>query len=108
MALDAGYMAYVLDQIGLVLPVRGRRMFGGAGIYAGDLLFAVIGSDNRLFFKADATTRARYLAAGMERWEHGEYYKLPADALEDPDDLRSWLDDALAVARSKPGKKNSG
>ena len=58
-------------------------MFGGVGIYAQGLFFALIAED-RLFFKVDDTTRPEFDQFGMEPFRpFGEdsamgYYELPA------------------------------
>ena len=82
-------------------------MFGGVGIYSGDLFFALI-ADDTLYFKVDASTRPQYEARGMEPFrpfgdERGtmQYYQLPEDILEDPELLWPWAESALDVARKK-------
>ena len=106
MAVNPSFREFVLDQLGRVAPgIRGRGMFGGVGIYSGDLFFALIGGD-ALYFKVDDTTRPDFLAAGMgpfmpfgEGGEVMQYYELPADVLEEPDRLKPWVEKAVEVAR---------
>lgn len=111
------YRQFVLDQLGRVTAeVRARSMFGGTGLYAGDLFFALIASDT-LYFKVDDETRGDFRARGMgpflpfgDERESMQYYELPADVLEDPEALRSWVEKAVEVARrarSRRGKKKS-
>ena len=104
MPVSADYQAFVLEQLGQVTPVRSRRMFGGLGVYAGDLFFALV-DDDRLYFKVDDVTRADFVAAGSgpfrpygEGGEEMSYYEVPADALEDVDVLRGWVRKAIEVA----------
>lgn len=120
MAVNPSYRAFVLDQLGRVAPgIRGRGMFGGVGIYADDLFFALIGDDT-LYLKVDDSNRADFEEAGMgpflpfgEGGEVMQYYELPADVLEEPDRLKPWVEKAIEVARSarlakrpkKPAKK---
>ncbi len=106
MTVSASFRTLVLDQLGRVLPVvRARRMFGGVGIYAGELFFALI-DDDILYLKADDATRPAFEARGMGPFRpYGpdgppmHYYQLPEDVLEDAEALRPWVDDALGVAR---------
>lgn len=107
MPVSDSYRDFVLEQLGRVVPVRHRAMFGGVGIYAGDLFFALI-DDDILFFKVDDETRPAFEAAGMEPFTYGRpdgktgtmgYYRLPADVLEDVVELEDWVQRALAVAR---------
>jgi DNA transformation protein and related proteins len=111
MAVSPEYQAYVLEQLERVAPVRARRMFGGVGLYSEDLFFALL-DDDRLYFKVDDTNRPDYEALGQQPFDPFkdgvrlmQYYEVPADLIEDPDDLRPWLDKALAVARGKSAGK---
>ncbi len=46
MSVSPSFRTFVLEQLGRVVAgVRGRAMFGGVGIYAGDLFFALIDDD---------------------------------------------------------------
>jgi DNA transformation protein len=112
MAVSESYRTFVLEQIGRVIPrVRGKSMFGGVGVYAGDHFFALI-DDDVLFFKVDDTTRPDFIAAGMRAWSPFEddreskgYYQLPAELLEEPDELRGWVEKAVRVAADKKKSK---
>jgi DNA transformation protein len=80
-------------------------MFGGVGIYAGDLFFALI-DDDTLYLKVDDANRARFEARAMEPFrasspggEAMQYYEVPADILEDADALRPWAESAIDAAR---------
>ena len=115
MAVSPGYLTFVLDQLRPALPdVRARRMFGGAGVYASDLCFAVI-DDDTLFFKCDDTNRADYESRGMGPFQPmGEgtptmqYYQLPEEILEDFQELSAWSARAVDVARRARSKKRTG
>ena len=92
--------------------IRARPMFGGVGIYSGDLFFALI-ADDTLYFKVDDSTRPDFVARGMGPFrpfgDDGgtmQYYQLPEDLLEDPDALRSWAEKAVAIARAKPKRRS--
>ena len=106
MAVNPSYREFVLDQLGRVAPgIRGRGMFGGVGIYADDLFFALIGDDT-LYLKVDDSNRADFEEAGMgpflpfgDGGEVMQYYELPADVLEEPDRLKPWVEKAIEVAR---------
>ena len=43
-----------------------RRMFGGAGIYADGLCFAIAPGSGEVYIKADAETRAVFEGAGSQ------------------------------------------
>jgi DNA transformation protein len=105
MAVTPSYRIFVLDQLGRVAPaVRSRGMFGGVGIYSDDLFFALIASDT-LYFKVDETNRDDFIDAGMRPFmpygESGEimqYYEVPSEVLEQPDELRGWAAKAIDAA----------
>lgn len=116
MPVSPSYRVFVLDQLGRVaLDVRARGMFGGVGIYAGDIFFALI-DDDTLYLKVDDTNRPDFEAAGMgpfrpfgEGGEVMQYYEVPADLLEGGDALGEWVGKAIEVARrARRTKKPSG
>lgn len=99
------FLEFVLEQLGRIAPVTHRRMFGGVGLYADGLFFAVM-DDDRLYFKTDDTNRPAYEARGLGPFrpmgEDGpamQYHPVPEELLDDPDALRPWMDAALDVAR---------
>lgn len=106
MAVSPSYRAFVLDQLSRAATgVSGKNMFGGVGIYTGDLFFALIGND-ALYLKVDDTNRSDFEAVGMgpfrpfgEGGEVMQYYEIPADVLDEPEVLRGWVDKAIEVAR---------
>ncbi len=114
MAVNPSYREFVLDQLGRVADgVRGRGMFGGVGIYAGDLFFALI-DDDSLYLKVDDSNRGDFEKAGMgpfrpfgEGGEVMQYYEIPADVLEEPDRLGPWVEKAIAVAKRAKSAKDT-
>jgi DNA transformation protein len=106
MSVSPSFRSFALEQLQrTVLGVRARSMFGGVGIYAGDLFFALI-ADDTLYFKVDNSTRPAFAARGMgpfrpygDTGEIMQYYQVPEDLLEDPEALRPWAEGAIAVAR---------
>ena len=112
MPVSASYKTFVLDQLSAVAPVSARAMFGGVGIYAEGLFFALM-DDDRVYFKVDDATRPRFLEAGMgafDPFKNGDqvmngYYELPGEVLEDEELLRPWMREALTVAARAPKKK---
>jgi DNA transformation protein and related proteins len=111
-SVSDGFRTFVLEQLARTTPgVRARNMFGGVGLYAGDLFFALM-DDDVLYFKVDGHTRARFEALGMEPFRPGgdggevmQYYEVPADVLEDAEALAPWATDAVEVARRARSRK---
>src|SRR5829696_817887 len=114
MPVSDSFRDFVLEQLELCArDIRAKRMFGAVGIYSGDTFFAVIDED-RLYFTVDDQTRPRFEAEGTEPArivnKDGEvmtlgYYEVPIGALEAPDDLRTWVNDAMGVARRAAAAK---
>jgi DNA transformation protein len=110
MPVTDSFVAFVLEQLDPVGDIASKRMFGGVGIYAGDLFFALLDNDV-LYFKVDDSNRADFESAGMGPFQPygpaGEvmkYYQVPVAVLEDPDELAGWAAKAIAVARAKKGR----
>ena len=110
MAVSESYRDFVLEQLGRVTPVTAKSMFGGVGIYARGLFFALIAED-RLYFKVDDSTRQDFERLGMEPFQPFEqesslgYYEVPADVLEDAGQLALWMRRAIDVAaKAKAGR----
>jgi DNA transformation protein len=86
-------------------------MFGGVGIYADQLFFALI-DDDTLYFKVDDSNRPDFERLGMKPFQpYGEggeimqYYQVPTDLLEDLETLRPWVEKAIAVAARKARRR---
>src|SRR5258707_4748071 len=105
MPVTEGFVAFVLEQLDAVGPITPKRMFGGVGLYAGDLFFALLAGDV-LYLKADDSTRGSLEAAGARPFQpypdrpHGggtmQYYSVPAAILQDSDELSAWAKRSVA------------
>jgi DNA transformation protein len=112
MAVQAQYLAFVLEQLGGLSGVSTRRMFGGVGLYSDGLFFGLI-DDDTLFFKTDESNAAAYQARQMPRFMPPAnrplgpmgYHQVPADIIEDGESLVVWARQAVAVALASQAKK---
>ncbi len=115
MPVSREYLQFVLDQLVPVGTIEHRRMFGGIGLYAQSLFFALI-DDDTLFFKVNDRTRPGYREAGAVGFDpYGDgrasfnYMTVPVEVLEDRETLRAWAHDAIDVAReatrAKPARQ---
>jgi DNA transformation protein len=120
MATDPGFVVHAVDLVGLVAPVTARAMFGGHGLYAEGVMFALL-DDGELFLKTDEETRARFVATGCRQWvyvnkkvrmENTGYFRPPDEAHEDPEAMLPWarlaLDAALRARAAKAARKSAG
>jgi len=100
--MNVSFKDFVLDQLHSLDSVTSRSMFGGWGLYGGEIFFGII-HDDRLYFKTDDVTRGKYVAAGMEPFQPNEkqmlknYYEVPAGVLENHDELAAWAREAMGV-----------
>lgn len=94
-----GFRDFVLDQLGGLQGLTSRAMFGGYGLYQGDRFFGII-HKGRLYLKTDRVTASRYRDRGMKPFTPTStqtlknYYEVPVDILESPDDLLTWASQA--------------
>jgi DNA transformation protein len=112
MAVSKNFVAYVLEQLAQITNVTSRRMFGGVGLYAEGLFFGLI-DDDTLYFKVDDSNRAEYAQRGSKPFcpfpDKSEfsmsYYDLPAEVLEDAEDLTRWARKSVVVASAAASRK---
>jgi DNA transformation protein len=110
MAVSADYRDFVLEQLAPLGQITARRMFGGVGVYANGLFFALI-DDDTLYLKGDDALKLEFEAAGAQAFDpFGEgkpmaYWAAPAEALDDQDILLEWSRKSLEVAARAAVKK---
>lgn len=112
MAVSASYRAWIEETLGRVTPVRTRSMFGGVGVYADDVFFALV-DDDVLYFKVDDRSRADFEERGMGPFRpYGPdkpamkgYHQLPPDVLDDPEELERWMRRSIDVALAARGRR---
>jgi DNA transformation protein and related proteins len=120
MAISKQFVEYVIEQLQGLERLTSRRMFSGVGLYGDGLFFGLLYHE-RLYFKTDDTTRPEYEARGSEGFRPPRpnitrmkmsYYTVPADVLEDAEELVKWARQAKAVAlaseSAKAAKKAAG
>ena len=86
-------------------PISVRRMFGGEGIYAGDVMIGLV-ADERLYLKATDLNRADFEAEGCGAFSfpRGEktmvlpYHAVPERLLDDAEEFSAWARKAHAAA----------
>jgi len=93
------FKEYVLDQLRLLSGVECKSMFGGFGLYCHGTFFGII-ADGSVYFKTDASTVKAYKEKDMQPFQPSakqtlkNYYEVPAEILEDEDQLTDWAKDA--------------
>jgi len=111
MAVSKQYLDYLLGQLKGLGGVEARRMFGGVGLYSRGTFFGLLYKE-RLYFKTDESTRPDYVARGSEGFQpragvkvQMTYYTVPAEVLEDEDELVQWAHKAVTAALAKDAAK---
>ncbi|HYT62110.1 MAG TPA: TfoX/Sxy family protein [Haliangiales bacterium] len=91
---------FVLDQLQALADVESRAMFGGHGLYAGDVFFGIV-YQGRLYFRTNPATRGEFVRRGAQPFRPNEkqtlnsYYEVPADVIEDRRQLADWARRAI-------------
>ncbi len=114
MTLDRGLIDWMAEALLADGVVTHRRMMGGATLYLDGIVFAIVGGDGDLWFKADADSDAAWDAAGCARFTYERsdgrvatmnYRRAPQDCHDDAEALRTWALLGVAAGRRAPRKK---
>lgn len=114
MPVSSDYLQYILEQLARLPRVTSRRMFGGVGLYSDGVFFAIIDNDT-VFFKVDDSTRETYVERGSEPFRPYKdrpevsmsYFQVPAEILEDADELVPWARAAVRAAAASAETKRT-
>jgi DNA transformation protein and related proteins len=106
---DNSFKDFVLDQLSELPGVRARAMFGGHGIYQGDRFFGIL-LGGKLYFKTDEHSRAEFEKRSMQPFIYEKarqtisihYFEVPAEVLEDRNELVRWAQQAVAATQKEP------
>ena len=90
-----------------------RRMFGGQGIFADDMMIALVTSDDQMYLKTSDETRPAFKAEKCKPFSFMKggktidtaYYAVPDRLLDDPEEFAVWAKRAHAVAKAVNVKK---
>ena len=114
MTVSSSFLAYVVEQLAGLGGVRSKRMFGGVGFYSDELFFGLLDEDV-LYLKVDDSNRDDFTERGMQPFQpfrdkpeySMSYYQVPAETIEDAEDLVRWARKAVRVAagaRARPSR----
>jgi DNA transformation protein and related proteins len=103
---DNSFKDFVLEQLDSLDGITSRAMFGGHGLYYRGVFFAII-SQGMLYFKTDEESRQAYEQRGMPTFGPAKsYHEVPAEILEDSEQLVEWAQRAIAVKQQTKTKIN--
>jgi DNA transformation protein len=107
------FVSHCLELLAPLGAAHARRMFGGYGLYIGDVFVALI-ADERLYMKTDDASRPAFEQAGCEPFAYSRrdrsavtlgYWTAPEQALDSARAMEPWARLSLAAAlRAKAGK----
>jgi DNA transformation protein len=110
MSGEGAFAAFAIELFESLGDIRARKMFGGAGVYCGGVMFGLI-ADDVIYLKADDALAAALAAEGSGPFIWAptsgpnagkevrmSYWRLPQAALDDADLAADWGRRALAVA----------
>jgi len=113
MAYDADFGEWVREHFDGLGRLDIKRMFGGAGVYASGVMFALL-DDGVVWLKADEALAQAFREAGCRQFTYPTkdgrtmamgYWTLPEAALDDPDEAVAWARRSLDVAVRKASVK---
>ena len=117
--MDAEFVRELFARFG---PVAVNRMFGGAGIWSGGLMFA-LEFDGVIYLRVDDASLADFEREGSKPFVYPRaktpgkvgrpsrsFWRLPERLYDDPDELAVWAQRAVAIAerrKLKPRKRTA-
>jgi DNA transformation protein len=112
--MDAEFVRELFARFG---PVSVNRMFGGAGIWSGGLMFA-LEFDGVIYLRVDHASLAEFEREGSKPFVYPRaktpakvgrpsrsFWRLPERLYDDPDELAVWASRALAIAERQKFKQ---
>jgi DNA transformation protein len=104
MVVSKEYEKFLTETLGEQGKFGFRRMFGGIGIYSGEVIFAVVDNDT-LFFRVTEGDIPRFESHGMGpfapipgRPPMRSYFQVPEEILNDRSELPLWIRRAIQAA----------
>ena len=109
--MDADALKELFQPFGAVAV---RRMFGGKGVYADELMFAMA-MGGEVYLKCDAATESLFAEAGSTPFIYQghsgpvkvNFRRLVASAYDDDDELKRWCALAIGAARRAAQRKRA-
>ena len=118
MTLENDFVEYLVESLSSLGPVRAKKMFGGYGVFWGELMFGLV-SKNVFYLKVDQENRPDFVSRSLGPFRYKRkgkeyvmsYYQVPDEVMDDGAELCKWAKGALdAAVRAVEGKldRNSG
>lgn len=115
MTLENDFVEYLVESLSSLGPIRAKKMFGGYGVFWGELMFGLV-SKNILYLKVDQENRPDFISRSLAPFRYKRkgkeyamsYYRVPDEALDDVAELCKWAKRAYdAAVRTVESKLDS-
>jgi DNA transformation protein len=105
MRVKSELASYVEEQLAFLGRISAKSIFGGIGIFVDERLLGIVMED-KLYLHTDASNLRAYQDRGMPQFKPypnafdltTDHHQVPADIVDDPAQLKSWGEQALAAA----------
>jgi DNA transformation protein len=107
------FAEFLRERLAPLGRVTMRRMFGKTGVFCDGLMFGMV-TDDTLYFRVDDHNRAAFKeAASLPPLNYAKkghiielsFWRAPERLLDEPDELVTWAQTALAAARRVAAKR---
>jgi DNA transformation protein and related proteins len=105
MRVKSNLATYVTEQLAFLGRISNRAIFGGVGIFIEERLLGIV-INECLYLHTDQSNIDEYLSRGMEQFKPypnafdltTDHHRVPADIVENPDQLKAWGQRSLTAA----------
>ena len=113
MVASDSFAAFLSEQLAPLGRITMRRMFGKTGVFCDGLMLGMV-TDNTLYLRVDDDNRAAFQEAAssppLNYRKKGEtmdlsFWRAPERLFDEPDELVTWAQIALAAARRVAAKR---
>src|SRR5215470_1894320 len=113
MVASTDFAEFLREQLAPVGHITMRRMFGKTGVFCDGVMLGMV-TDNTLYLRVDDQNRDRLKEAEafppLNYEKQGSlidlsFWRLPERLFDEPDELVSWAEAALAAARRAAAKR---
>jgi DNA transformation protein and related proteins len=113
MVASDSFAEFLREQLAPLGRVTTRRMFGKTGVFCGGVMFGMV-TDNMLYLRVDDHNRAAFeeaqSAPPLNYEKKGStidlsFWRAPERLFDEPDELVTWAQLALAAARRVAAKR---
>ena len=113
MVASATFAEFLREQLAPLGRITVRRMFGKTGVFCDGVMFGMV-TENTLYFRVDDENRATFKEAEafppLNYAKKGStidlsFWRVPERLFDEPDELVTWAQAALAAARRVAAKR---